>query len=55
MKRGERKQVPAPGTPEYIHVFGAYNWRNGEVAWHINRKKNSEAFIAFLEQLTLTV
>ena len=53
-KRGQRKFIPAPGTPEYVRVFGAYNWRNGEVAWRIDRKKNSEAFIAFLEQLTLT-
>jgi transposase len=53
-KRGQRKSIPAPGTPEYVHIFGAYNWRNSEVAWRIDRKKNSEAFVAFLEQLTLT-
>lgn len=52
-KCGQRKLIPAPGTPEYVHIFGAYNWRNGEVAWRIDHKKNSEAFIAFLEQLTL--
>ncbi|MBC6938022.1 MAG: hypothetical protein DWB42_19645, partial [Chloroflexi bacterium] len=30
MKRGQRKRIPAPGTPEFCHVFGAYNWRTGK-------------------------
>ncbi|GIL11328.1 MAG: hypothetical protein BroJett038_00480 [Chloroflexota bacterium] len=55
MKRGQRKQIPAPGTPLAVHVFGAYNWDSGQVAWQQSRKKNSEAFIAFLEHLAFTV
>jgi transposase len=55
MKRGQRKLIPAPGTPLAIHVFGAYNWAIGDVAWQQSRKKNSETFIAFLEHLAFTV
>lgn len=55
MKRGQPKTIPAPGTPEFCHVFGAYNWRTGNVDWLTARRKNSEAFIAFLEHLAFTV
>jgi transposase len=55
MKRGQRKRIPAPGTPLAAHVFGAYNWDTGQVAWQQRRKKNSESFIAFLEHLAFTV
>lgn len=55
MKRGQRKLIPAPGTPLHCHVFGAYNWATGMVAWRKAAKKNSETFIAFLEQLAVTV
>ena len=53
MKRGQRKQVPAPGTPRRLHTFGAYNWRDDTVAWQCARRKNSESFIAFVEHLLL--
>lgn len=55
MKRGQRKLIPAPGTPLQRHVFGAYHWQTGQVAWQQGEKKNSEAFIAFLEHLAFTV
>jgi putative transposase len=55
MKRGQRKLIPAPGTPLHRHVFGAYHWHTGQVAWQQGEKKNSEAFIAFLEHLAFTV
>jgi transposase len=55
MKRGQRKPIPAPGTPLHSHVFGAYNWATQTVAWQQGRKKNSEAFIAFLEHLAFEV
>lgn len=51
MKRGERKLIAAPGTPQHLHVFGAYNWRNLEVTHTTASRKNSETFIAFLEHL----
>lgn len=52
MKRGTRKLIPAPGTPKSLHTFGAYNWRTSRVTYTLNRRKNSDSFIEFLEQLT---
>lgn len=51
MKRGERKLIPAPGTPQHLHLFGAYNWRNLRVTYTTASRKNSETFLAFLEHL----
>jgi transposase len=55
MKRGQRKTIPAPGSPQFCHVFGAYNWRTGNVDWQTAGRKNSDAFITFLEHLAFTV
>ena len=54
MRRGQRKTIPAPGTPAYRHVFGALNWKTTEVCHLITSHKNSDTFIAFLEHLLLT-
>jgi transposase len=54
MRRGQRKHIPAPGTPRYHHVFGALNWRTQQVDWITTPHKNTDSFIAFLEHL-LTV
>ena len=54
MRRGQRKHIPAPGTPRYRHVFGALNWRTQMVNWITADRKNTDSFIAFLEHL-LTV
>lgn len=54
MKRGQRKSIPAPGTPAYRHVFGALNWKTTQVSHLITTHKNTDAFIAFLEHLLLT-
>lgn len=51
MRRGERKLISAPGSPQYLHVFGAYNWHTAQVSYLTASHKNSEAFVAFLEQL----
>ena len=51
MKRGQRKLIPAPGTPQHRHVFGAYNWRSARVTYTTAQRKNSDTFIVFLEQL----
>lgn len=50
-KRGQCKRIPAPGTPRRLHVFGAYNWRTSQVSYTLQPHKNSDSFIAFLEQL----
>ena len=54
MRRGQRKSIPAPGTPAYPHVFGALNWHTTQVSHLITSHKNTDAFIAFLEHLLLT-
>jgi len=54
MKRGENKTIPAfSGKRHYLHVIGAYNWRTDQVTSLQVERKNSETFIAFLEQLLL--
>jgi transposase len=54
MRRGQRKAIPAPGSPRYQHVFGALNWRTQQVNWITAQRKNTDSFIVFLEHL-LTV
>jgi transposase len=51
MKRGQRQLIPAPGTPQFVHLFGAYNRRSGEVLYQTCVRKNSEHFIEFIEHL----
>ena len=51
MKRGQQKRVPAPGTPEMHHVFAAYDWQTDNLIWTTSARKNSEAFVTFLEEL----
>jgi putative transposase len=51
MKRGEQKRVPTPGQSKRCHVIGAYDWESNCVTWHCTQRKDSEAFIHFLETL----
>jgi len=52
MKRGQQKTITAfSGKREYLHVIGAYNWRSDAVTYLDVERKNSDTFIAFLEQL----
>jgi transposase len=51
MRRGARKLIPAPGTPQSLHVFGGYHWHSGRVSYRVAPHKNSETFVAFLERL----
>lgn len=53
MKRGQRKTIPAPGTPRYTHTFGAYNWRDSRVSMQTKERKNSDSFIEFIEFIML--
>lgn len=50
-RRGQRKLIPAPGTPLRLHVFGAYHWHNDRVTYITDRHKNGDTFITFLEHL----
>ena len=51
MKRGCQKRVPTPGKQKWRHIFGAYNWATDEVVHLITERRDSEAFITFLEHL----
>jgi hypothetical protein len=51
MKRGQQKRIPTPGKSQRQHVIGAYNWCDNSVTWHGTQRKDSEAFIRFLERL----
>jgi transposase len=51
MKKGQQKCVPTPGQQKWHHLFGAYNWRSGEVLWMAAEQKNTTHFIRFLEHL----
>ena len=51
MKRGDQKRIPTPGQQQWRHIFGAYNWATDEVVYLISDKRNSNAFITFLDHL----
>ncbi len=52
MRRGQQKTIPAfSGKRAYLHVIGAYNWRTDQVTSLQVERKNSDAFVAFLEEL----
>lgn len=51
MKKGSQHRIPTPGQQQWRHIFGAYNWVTDEVVFQIAQKRNSEAFISFLDYL----
>lgn len=55
MKRGAQLRIPTPGTPQWHHLFGAYNFVTDEVVTMAAPKKNSHAFVAFLDLLVQQV
>jgi len=52
MKRGTQKRIDTPGKQQWHHLFGAYNFVTDEVIAMPAPKKNSDAFVAFLDALT---
>jgi transposase len=55
MKRGTQMRIPTPGTPQWHHLFGAYNFVTDEVVAQPATHKDSNAFVAFLDTLVQTV
>ena len=51
MPRGERLEIPAPGTNRKIPIYGALHYRTNEVSYRIGSGKNATYFLAFLAQL----
>jgi len=53
-KRGVQTRIPASaGTDCTLHLFGGYNVADDRIAWTLAARRNSEGFIAWLEQLLL--
>ena len=50
-QRGEPARVPAAGNNEKRAVFGAWSYSSEHFSWQMSERKNSEAFLNFLEQL----
>jgi len=51
MRKGQQKRLATPGQQQWLHCFGAYNWRTDEVVAMPAKQKNAEAFCDFLEVL----
>ncbi len=51
MKRGQQRRIDTPGQQKWHHLFGAYNFVTDEVIAMPSVKKNSDAFVAFLDML----
>ena len=52
MPKGERVEIPAPGTNQKIPIYGALNYRTNKVSRRIGYGKNATEFVAFLAQLS---
>lgn len=51
MKRGQQKCIPTPRNQRRLHLFGAYRWEDDTITYRAAERKNSQAFIEFLEYL----
>jgi transposase len=49
--RGKRAEVPAAGANRRTCIYGAFNYRTGQVHYLVHPKKNSQQFNEFLRQL----
>lgn len=47
-------RVPAAGADRKFVVFGALDYASGQVHWRLSLRKDSQAFVTFLEQLRQT-
>jgi transposase len=50
-RRGEPARVPAAGDDRKVAVFGAWDYRTEGFSWRISERKDSAAFLGFLQQL----
>ena len=51
MRRGRQTKIPAPGTNQKVHIFGALDWKTGHIDHRVCAKKNAQHFLDFLDQL----
>lgn len=56
MKQGQQKRIPANVATHPTpcrHIFGGYDWGQDTLTWTTTSHKNTDSFIAFLEELML--
>jgi putative transposase len=53
-QRSHPRRIPAAGADRQFAVFGALDDATGQVYWPLSPRKDSQAFITFLEQLRHT-
>lgn len=51
MQRGQQVKIPAPGSNEKIHLFGAWNYAQDKIEYQTHAKKTRYEFRAFLQNL----
>jgi len=56
MKKGEQRRIPAGhNATQLVHIFGGLNHRDNTIVSTFAAKRNSEGFVAWLEQLLFEV
>lgn len=50
-KRGSQRKIPTPGQNVKRYGFGAVNYVTGRLTYRVGDRKNSDGFIALLEQI----
>lgn len=53
-KRGQQRNIPTPGQNEKRYGFGAVNFMSGRVTHQITEHKDSDGFIALVEDIIQT-
>ena len=51
MKKGEQVKIPAPGTNQKLHVFGAWNYARDRIHYQTHHRKTRYEFLTFLKYL----
>jgi len=51
MKRRQQRMIPAAGQQKHHHIFAAFNYLTQTVIWLEAGKKDTTAFLCFLEHL----
>lgn len=49
--RGHQRKIPTPGQNVKRYGFGAVNFSTGQLTYRVGERKNSDGFIALIEQL----
>jgi putative transposase len=50
-RRGSQRKIPTPGQNVKRYGFGAVNFMTGQLSYQVSERKNSDGFIALLEQI----